>query len=770
MASATDRLQTTPNKLNTISNSITATTTNSMRQPLHDTSNNYFASNDQPIASNSTTSVIKTPSKSKQINKQRSLITQTPPQSTLHESSNNIQNNDKDIQIFDVFATPFRDIHLDPTIISNLDQHNFVVKSSYLSPALSSPQNQHQLQLQQLHEKNKENQENHIHSLPLLPSSLESSKQQQPQQISTPTKKKKKSTDTNSNTSSTTFNLYSDDKPPYSYATLIGISILSHPNKRLTLSNIYQWISDTFKFYRKEDVGWQNSIRHNLSLNKAFIKGEKSKDGKGHFWCIKPGFEEQFLKSRSVKKSSYHEVMDQIHQATKLNEAAAAAKAIADAEMEKTKEKEVVEEEPKDEQEVKLPKDESKSKDKSIPKVKKLKVKLKDKNGEQKQIQTDVSLDKSVLLSSPTYNAIKRKRNDDEFPSNTSTSYQYDEEDITILDPPVKRFKSFKQQDDEDDNFLQLPWQSLNSPNSQLKLPPIYHLNSTPKRNNINSSSSSSTSSQSSRPNFVIDSPDKPVLAEKNLTYTSSFSCNSNFELSPLRTSETGPLLEPLTPANRSYKGHIQQQQQQQQQSQPHSHPHSHSQLQSQSTNNHQFQHQILQPQSQQSHHLTLLNKSKTPKSSSISSTTPLRTLKTPQTNSIMKRLWNSPSYLDDFYFSPLISKAHQTILSHQSNHTNNSNLQYHNNHLNSSYSSSSYSSLLSNNIHIATTSSTHLKLNNIMNNNHNKHNSGNQNLNSYDDDDMIMRNLNHPQLSIQSSPIIHNNNSNNELFKLNYY
>lgn len=110
------------------------------------------------------------------------------------------------------------------------------------------------------------------------------------------------------------FDLLSDEKPPYSYATLIGISILSHGEKKLTLLQIYQWISDTFKYYKREDVGWQNLIRHNLSLNKAFVKGEKLKDGKGHFWCIKPGCEDQFLKLKTIRKLSYHEVMEQINQ------------------------------------------------------------------------------------------------------------------------------------------------------------------------------------------------------------------------------------------------------------------------------------------------------------------------------------------------------------------------------------------------------------------------------------------------------------------------
>lgn len=93
-------------------------------------------------------------------------------------------------------------------------------------------------------------------------------------------------------------------KPPYSYATLIGMSILRAPNRRLTLAQIYKWISDTFSYYKNTDPGWQNSIRHNLSLNKAFIKQERPKDdpGKGNYWAIEPGMEAQFLKDKSLRR------------------------------------------------------------------------------------------------------------------------------------------------------------------------------------------------------------------------------------------------------------------------------------------------------------------------------------------------------------------------------------------------------------------------------------------------------------------------------------
>jgi forkhead transcription factor HCM1 len=96
-------------------------------------------------------------------------------------------------------------------------------------------------------------------------------------------------------------------KPPYSYAILIGMAILRAPNRRLTLAQIYKWISDTFAYYRTAETGWQNSIRHNLSLNKAFIKQERPKDdpGKGNYWALEAGMEHQFMKEKPIRKLSH---------------------------------------------------------------------------------------------------------------------------------------------------------------------------------------------------------------------------------------------------------------------------------------------------------------------------------------------------------------------------------------------------------------------------------------------------------------------------------
>jgi hypothetical protein len=94
-------------------------------------------------------------------------------------------------------------------------------------------------------------------------------------------------------------------KPPYSYAQLIGMAILRAPKRQLTLAQIYKWISETFAFYRKsQDSGWQNSIRHNLSLSKSFNKMGRPKDdpGKGHYWIINEGFEKQYYKVRTARR------------------------------------------------------------------------------------------------------------------------------------------------------------------------------------------------------------------------------------------------------------------------------------------------------------------------------------------------------------------------------------------------------------------------------------------------------------------------------------
>uniref|UniRef100_A0A8C8A7U1 Forkhead box O1 n=1 Tax=Oryzias sinensis TaxID=183150 RepID=A0A8C8A7U1_9TELE len=78
-----------------------------------------------------------------------------------------------------------------------------------------------------------------------------------------------------------------------SYADLITKAIESSPEKRLTLSQIYDWMVKSVPYFKDKgdsnsSAGWKNSIRHNLSLHSRFVRLQNEGTGKSSWWMLNP--------------------------------------------------------------------------------------------------------------------------------------------------------------------------------------------------------------------------------------------------------------------------------------------------------------------------------------------------------------------------------------------------------------------------------------------------------------------------------------------------
>ncbi|KAF3904502.1 hypothetical protein AA313_de0207939 [Arthrobotrys entomopaga] len=96
-----------------------------------------------------------------------------------------------------------------------------------------------------------------------------------------------------------------DELPPY--AELIYEALKSAPGHQMHLQDIYQWFRDNYaKFRNDPSKGWMNSIRHNLSMNGAFVKVERphNEPGKGYMWLLAPAALEGGIKSTTRYRKS----------------------------------------------------------------------------------------------------------------------------------------------------------------------------------------------------------------------------------------------------------------------------------------------------------------------------------------------------------------------------------------------------------------------------------------------------------------------------------
>lgn len=76
-----------------------------------------------------------------------------------------------------------------------------------------------------------------------------------------------------------------------SYADLITRAIVSTPQQRATLTQIYDWLIENVPYFRQKSdkassAGWKNSIRHNLSLQSKFVKVQNEVMGRSSWWTV----------------------------------------------------------------------------------------------------------------------------------------------------------------------------------------------------------------------------------------------------------------------------------------------------------------------------------------------------------------------------------------------------------------------------------------------------------------------------------------------------
>ena len=103
-------------------------------------------------------------------------------------------------------------------------------------------------------------------------------------------------------------------KPNESYISLIAKAILSCPEKRIVLGDIYQYVSDNFPYYRESDPAWKNSIRHNLSINECFVKSGRAASGRGYYWAIHAACFEDFKKGDFNRRQARRRVQNSYRQ------------------------------------------------------------------------------------------------------------------------------------------------------------------------------------------------------------------------------------------------------------------------------------------------------------------------------------------------------------------------------------------------------------------------------------------------------------------------
>lgn len=118
---------------------------------------------------------------------------------------------------------------------------------------------------------------------------------------------------------------YSTTKPDLSYAALVGQAILSSPEHRLTLQEIYDWITIVYPHFKRGETTWMNSIRHVLSTTVCFRKVPRDRSLGRTQWAIWDDDLECF-KGGNFRKHFCKDYMDQVAAKDKLSKGKARAR------------------------------------------------------------------------------------------------------------------------------------------------------------------------------------------------------------------------------------------------------------------------------------------------------------------------------------------------------------------------------------------------------------------------------------------------------------
>ncbi|KAK3702958.1 hypothetical protein QZH41_012405 [Actinostola sp. cb2023] len=101
-------------------------------------------------------------------------------------------------------------------------------------------------------------------------------------------------------------------KPLFSYSCLIAMALQNSDAGTLPVSEIYKFMMGKFPYFKTAPDGWKNSVRHNLSLNKAFCKLERPQGAsqrKGCLWSLRPERKEQMEKEIKKWKKKHAEAI-----------------------------------------------------------------------------------------------------------------------------------------------------------------------------------------------------------------------------------------------------------------------------------------------------------------------------------------------------------------------------------------------------------------------------------------------------------------------------